>query len=63
MIGIHYIGPNAGEVMQGYAVAMKAGCTYEHLTNTIGIHPTCSEEVVKLEVTKRSGGKAIKSGC
>ena len=41
--GMHYLGPNAGEVMQGYATAMKAGITKKHLEQTIGIHPTNAE--------------------
>jgi len=43
VLGLHYAGPNAGEVMQGYAVAMKIGLTKEQLDSTIGIHPTCAE--------------------
>jgi hypothetical protein len=43
VIGFHYLGPNAGEVTQGYGVAMKCGLTKEQLDNTIGIHPTCAE--------------------
>uniref|UniRef100_H2YTP2 Thioredoxin reductase 1, cytoplasmic n=1 Tax=Ciona savignyi TaxID=51511 RepID=H2YTP2_CIOSA len=43
VVGIHYLGPNAGEVMQGFAVAMKCGMTKEHLNTTIGIHPTAAE--------------------
>uniref|UniRef100_A0A6Q2XCP2 thioredoxin-disulfide reductase (NADPH) n=1 Tax=Esox lucius TaxID=8010 RepID=A0A6Q2XCP2_ESOLU len=43
VIGFHYLGPNAGEVTQGYGAAMKCGLTKEQLDNTIGIHPTCAE--------------------
>uniref|UniRef100_A0A8C4EY74 Thioredoxin-disulfide reductase n=1 Tax=Dicentrarchus labrax TaxID=13489 RepID=A0A8C4EY74_DICLA len=43
VIGFHYLGPNAGEVTQGFGVAMKCGATKEQLDNTIGIHPTCAE--------------------
>lgn len=43
MIGFHYLGPNAGEVTQGFGVAMKCGVTKEQLDGTIGIHPTCAE--------------------
>ena len=42
---MHYLGPNAGEVMQGYATAMKAGITKKHLEQTIGIHPTNAEVI------------------
>lgn len=43
IIGFHYLGPNAGEVTQGFSVAMKCGVTKEQLDGTIGIHPTCAE--------------------
>ena len=43
VIGFHYLGPNAGEVTQGFGVAMKCGVTKEQLDGTIGIHPTCAE--------------------
>lgn len=43
MIGFHYLGPNAGEVTQGFGTAMKCGVTKEQLDSTIGIHPTCAE--------------------
>uniref|UniRef100_A0A672MNS1 Thioredoxin reductase 3 n=1 Tax=Sinocyclocheilus grahami TaxID=75366 RepID=A0A672MNS1_SINGR len=49
VIGFHYLGPNAGEVTQGFGAAMKCGITKDQLDNTIGIHPTCAE------VTKSSG--------
>lgn len=63
VLGIHYVGPNAGEVMQGYGVAMKQGLTYKTLMDTVGIHPTCSEEIVTLSVTKSSGVDASQGGC
>lgn len=43
VIGFHYLGPNAGEVTQGFSTAMKCGATKEQLDGTIGIHPTCAE--------------------
>ena len=45
VVGLHYLGPNAGEVIQGYAVAMKLGATKEQFDATVGIHPTTSEVV------------------
>jgi thioredoxin reductase (NADPH) len=51
VVGVHYLGPHAGEVIQGLAVAMKAGCTKEHLDNTIGIHPTNAEQFVGMSLT------------
>ncbi|KAF3689428.1 Thioredoxin reductase 3 [Channa argus] len=63
VIGFHYLGPNAGEVTQGYGAAMKCGVTKEQLDNTIGIHPTCAEVFTTLEVTKSSGGDITGAGC
>ena len=40
VVGLHYLGPEAGEVVQGFAVAMKMGATKEDFDNTVGIHPT-----------------------
>lgn len=63
VLGIHFVGPNAGEVMQGYGTAMKQGLTFKTLTETVGIHPTSSEEIVTLQVTKSSGEDASAGGC
>lgn len=52
IVGIHYTGPNAGEVMQGYAVAMKLGMRKQDLDRTVGIHPTTAEELVTMNKTK-----------
>ena len=35
VVGLHYLGPNAGEVVQGFAVAVKMGCTYGDLVGTV----------------------------
>jgi len=63
VIGFHIFGPNAGEVTQGFAVAIKMGATKEDIDNTVGIHPTVAEEVVILDKTKRSGVDPKKTGC
>lgn len=63
VLGIHYIGPNAGEVMQGYGAAIKNGLTYETLKDTVGIHPTTSEQIVTISITKSSGVDASAGGC
>jgi thioredoxin reductase (NADPH) len=60
VLGIHFVGPNAGEVMQGFGVAMKRGLTFKELTETVGIHPTSAEEITTLSITKRSGKDAGK---
>jgi glutathione reductase (NADPH) len=48
VIGLHMVGPDAGEVVQGFAVAMKAGATKAVFDSTIGIHPTLAEEFVTM---------------
>jgi len=63
VVGIHYLGPNAGEVMQGYGVAMKKSFTFKDLEDTVGIHPTTAEEIVTLSITKSSGEDAAAGGC
>lgn len=63
VLGLHFVGPNAGEVMQGYGTAMKKGMTFKELTDTVGIHPTSSEEIVTLSITKSSGEDAAAGGC
>lgn len=48
VLGAHMVGPDAGEIIQGLAVAMKAGATKAMFDATIGIHPTAAEEFVTL---------------
>jgi len=53
VLGIHMLGQDAGEIIQGLAVAMKAGVTKQQLDATIGIHPTAAEEFVTMRVANR----------
>jgi glutathione reductase (NADPH) len=48
VIGAHMIGPDAGEVIQGLAIAVKLGATKAQFDATIGIHPTAAEEFVTM---------------
>ena len=63
VIGLHYVGPNAGEVMQGYAIGFNLGVTKDQWDEAIAIHPTCSEELVLLKKTKRHFPNVEKAGC
>jgi len=63
VVGLHICGPAAGEMVQGFAVAIKMGATKADFDGTIGIHPTTAEEFTTLSTTKRSGESAEKSGC
>jgi len=48
VVGLHVLGPEAGEIVQGFAVAIKAGLTKEQFDATVGIHPTAAEELVTM---------------
>jgi len=48
VVGAHMVGPDAGEMMQGIAVALKAGATKAVFDQTVGIHPTSAEEFVTM---------------
>lgn len=48
VIGAHMVGDDAGETIQGLAVAMRAGATKSDFDRTIGIHPTSAEEFVTM---------------
>ena len=54
VVGLHMVGPEAGEIVQGFAVAMKAGATKAVFDSTIGIHPTLAEEFVTLREPARN---------
>ncbi len=48
VLGAHMVGPDAGEITQGLAVAIKAGATKAQFDSTLGIHPTSAEEFVTM---------------
>ncbi len=48
VVGVHMVGPDAGEIIQGIAIAMRAGATKAVFDSTIGIHPTAAEEFVTM---------------
>jgi glutathione reductase (NADPH) len=48
VVGLHMVGADAGETVQGFAVAMKAGATKAQFDATVGIHPTAAEEFVTM---------------
>lgn len=48
VLGIHMVGADAGEIIQGMAVAIRAGATKAVFDATIGIHPTAAEEFVSM---------------
>ncbi len=54
VVGLHMVGPDAGEIVQGFAVAIKAGATKADFDGTLGIHPTAAEEFVTMRTPVRS---------
>lgn len=62
VLGLHMVGAHAGEIVQGFAVAMRAGATKAVFDATIGIHPTAAEEFVTMrEPIARSGSQGVAS--
>ncbi len=54
VVAAHMVGPEAGEIIQGLAVAIKAGATKAHFDATVGIHPTAAEEFVTMRESVRN---------
>ncbi len=48
VVGCHMVGPDAGEIVQGVAIALKCGATKAQFDATVGIHPTAAEELVTM---------------
>lgn len=55
VLGAHMVGPDAGEIIQGIAIAIKMGATKAQFDQTIGIHPTAAEEFVTMRVPVDDG--------
>jgi glutathione reductase (NADPH) len=53
VVGIHIIGDNSDEILQGFAVAVKMGATKADFDSTIAIHPTSAEELVTMKVASQ----------
>ena len=49
IVGLHMIGPDAPEIMQAAAVAVKAGLTKKDFDETVALHPTMAEELVLMK--------------
>lgn len=60
VVGLHFLGKNAGEIIQGYALGFEKGFTKRDLDQMVGIHPTVSEEFNNL--TKDSKDKDLDAG-
>ncbi|MGP4844104.1 glutathione-disulfide reductase [Marinobacter sp. 1Y8] len=55
VVAAHMVGPDAGEILQGLSVAIKAGATKAVFDSTIGIHPTSAEEFVTMREPQSVG--------
>lgn len=53
VVGAHMVGPDAGEIIQGIAVALRAGATKADFDSTLGIHPSAAEEFVTMRTAAR----------
>lgn len=53
VLGCHMVGPDAGEIIQGLGIALKAGATKQQFDETIGVHPTAAEEFVTMRSVTR----------
>ena len=54
VVGVHMVGADAGEILQGIAIALKCGATKADFDSTIGIHPTAAEEFVTMREATRN---------
>ena len=48
VLGLHMVGDDAAEIVQGFAVAMTAGATKADFDATVALHPTAAEEFVTM---------------
>ncbi len=52
VLGAHVVAPDAAEIIQGIAVALKAGAKKSDFDATLGVHPTVAEEFVTLRTAR-----------
>merc|ERR1711871_1212987 len=53
VLGVHMVGVDSAEIMQGVGIAVKMGATKADFDSTIGIHPTAAEELVTMRSPTR----------
>jgi glutathione reductase (NADPH) len=58
VLGVHMLGEDAPEIIQGIAIAVVMGATKQDFDRTIGIHPTSAEEFVTMRTRTRVAGVA-----
>lgn len=62
IVGAHFVGPNAGEILQALAVCVRLKATKKDFDDTVGIHPTDAESFTSLYATKSSGEQWEQAG-
>lgn len=63
IVGLHYVGPNAAEVINGWAVSLTMGVTKRQFEEVVGIHPCSSDEFNLLSVIKGTKVSLKKIAC
>jgi hypothetical protein len=64
IVGLHFVGPQAGEVVQGFALGVSMRATKARFDALVGIHPTAAEEFTVLTVKQSEGNTLLKqAGC
>ncbi|XP_068442600.1 thioredoxin reductase 1, cytoplasmic-like [Clinocottus analis] len=62
VVGVHVMGPNAGDILQGFVAAMKCGLTKRQLDATVGIHPGSAQVLSSLTQTQRMSEALLTRG-
>ncbi|KAL5266697.1 hypothetical protein ACHWQZ_G003913 [Mnemiopsis leidyi] len=63
VVGLHYLGPNAGEITGGFGLGLIMGATKSDFDRLVGIHPTSSEVFTTMNITRRSGQSIDVEDC
>ncbi|CAM9886928.1 unnamed protein product, partial [Phaeothamnion confervicola] len=62
VVGFHFVGPNAGEITQGFALALRLGAKKADFDDMVGIHPTDAESFAAMSITRASGASFVAAG-
>ncbi|XP_008291764.1 thioredoxin reductase 1, cytoplasmic [Stegastes partitus] len=64
VVGLHIMGPNAGDILQGFVTAMRCGLTKQQLDATVGVHPGAAQVLTSLTQTQRmSEALMLRGNC
>jgi glutathione reductase (NADPH) len=55
VLGLHIVGPDSGEMIQAFGVAITMGATKAQFDATIAVHPTAAEELVTFKQPRQKG--------